>query len=149
MELEETRRRDAILRGYFSGRDWDAVGEYGLKRTLVLQRLLGAYPYVIDDEWEVVPGHTNHGRGDLVFTDGEGRFAVVEVKYIDLESIHRHGPTKRTSNRKKRRKVEDQAREYAAQLIPRLPAGAEVTAFIFTNEDPAPQPLGTIHIDEE
>jgi len=70
-------------------------------------QLLPDYPYVIEDEWEVEPGRTDRGRGDLVFTDGAGCFAVVEVKWLDLESTGRTGTTKRTSNRKKRRAVEE------------------------------------------
>jgi hypothetical protein len=136
-----------VLRAYFNGRDWDKNSEYALKRKLVLNshQLLPHHPYVIEDEWEVEASRTDKGRGDLVFTDGAGAFAVVEVKWIDLKGEGRSGSTKRTSNRKKRRTVEAQAITYAnlyAELNLGMPnTTVRVDAFIFTNEDPQPSKI--------
>ena len=100
----------------------------------------------IEDEWDVIDSKTNLGRGDLVFTDGTGCFAVVEVKWIDLDSESRMGTTKRTSNRQKRRKVEEQAIEYANKYQAKLSANKlivvkSIAAFYFTNECDRPCPI--------
>ena len=51
MQQSEIERRHHLLQTYFEGRDWDVVGEYDLKRQLVLNssQLLPNYPFVIDD----------------------------------------------------------------------------------------------------
>jgi hypothetical protein len=147
VDKSEIVHRDQVIRGYFEGRNWDKNGEYSLKRKLILdsRQLFPNYSYVIEDEWEVEPGRTDQGCGDLVFTDGSGHFAVVEVKWIDLESTERTGSTKRGSNRKKRRKVEDQAIHYAgvyAELnLGGLHSDYSIEAFIFTNESDQPRSL--------
>ena len=150
MKRSEIERRNRLLRNYFDGRDWDAVGEYGLKRELVLNssQLLPNYSFVIDDEWEVEPGRSDQGRGDLVFTDGQGNFAVVEVKYLDLPSkdspiSNRSGKKRRESNREKRRQVEAQAPKYAKRLREKLGITESVAAYYFTNEYKKPQLLCT------
>jgi hypothetical protein len=145
----EIEHRNQILRTYLEGRNWDGNGEYALKRQLVLMsaQLLPDYPYVIEDEWEVELGRTDRGRGDLVFTDGTGCFAVVEVKWLDLESTGRTGTTKRTSNRKKRRAVEEQALTYANYYTELALSAFEtvrrIEAFVFTNEYQQPYRLQT------
>ena len=145
MDCSEIFYRNRILRTYFQGRNWDNNGEFILKRKLVLnsKQLLQGYPYLIEDEWEVEPGRTDSGRGDLVFTDACCNFAVVEVKCIDLESTGHNASTKRT---KKRRKVEEQAikyaekyREIASYYIKNLEP--QVEAFIFTNDSSQPQSI--------
>jgi hypothetical protein len=145
MEHEIILHRDRVLSCYFSGRDWDENDEFTLKRKLVLNRieLLPQYPYVIEDEWEVIDNRNEFGRGDLVFTDSIGGFAVVEVKWIDLEPGTRTGTTKRASNRKKRRKVEEQAIEYATNYSAKLNTDKfiivkSIEAFYFTNESDRP-----------
>lgn len=145
MNLCDIERRNLVLRAYFSERDWDHNSEYSLKRRLVRdsQELLPKYKYVVEDEWEVVPNRPQYGRGDLVFTDGDGRFAVVEVKWLDLIRSTRKGSTQRNSNNKKRRKVEKQALEYAGCYanFAGLNAGAEIEPFVFTNECNHPRRL--------
>ena len=125
---------DRVLRTYFLGKDWDRNPEFQLKRELVLRGAadLAPFPLLMDDEWEVEPGNTHFGRGDLVFTDGRGAFAVVEVKHIDLG---RSGPTVRAKRTESRSKVVAQARVYAAALPHHYPGLVrEVTAFVYTNE---------------
>jgi len=134
MNSQEAERRDRVLRAYFEGRDWDDNGEFRLKRELVMGDLLPDFPFVVDDEWEVRGGHTNKGRGDLVFADGEGGFAVVEVKWVDGGTDGGRGSTRRAAKRKKRRKVEDQALKYARLWAARIGVGTRVDAYLFTNE---------------
>lgn len=141
MKHDEILHRDKVLHSYFYGRNWDGNDEYMLKRNLVLNRniLFPQYPYVVEDEWDVIDSRTDLGRGDLVFTDGNGCFAVVEVKWIDLDGLVRGGNTRRESNRKKRRKVEEQAIEYANSYRAKLNSDKLIIvkfieAFYFTNE---------------
>jgi hypothetical protein len=148
MKRDEILRRDKVLDSYFYGRNWDGNDEYTLKRKLVLNRniLFPEYPYVIEDEWDVIDSRTDLGRGDLVFTDGDGYFAVVEVKWIDLDGLARDGRTRRVGNRKKRRKVEEQAIEYANNYRAKLSADKlivikSIEAFYFTNECDTPSPI--------
>jgi hypothetical protein len=141
MDLKSILHRNQVLHSYFEGRNWHENDEFTLKRELVLNRyiLLPEHRYIIEDEWDVIDSRTDLGRGDLVFTDGTGCFAVVEVKWIDLDSGSRAGTTKRTSNRKKRRKVEEQAIEYANKYRAKLSDSEfvfvkSIEAFYFTNE---------------
>ena len=140
---DEIQRRNQVLRDYFEGRDWDRNDEYLLKRKLILSsdQLLPNYPYVFEDEWEVEAGRADQGRGDLVFTDGSGFFAVVEVKWIDLPSEGKTASTKRTH---KRKKVREQAIKYAEIYEQKLIAINpdlinQVVAYVYTNEDDKPQ----------
>ncbi|MBW4486055.1 MAG: hypothetical protein KME14_26325 [Tildeniella torsiva UHER 1998/13D] len=138
MNKADMVRRDQVLRAYFAGRDWDDNNEYALKRELVRhsQELLPSYPLLIDDEWEAEPNRNQEGKGDLLFADGEGRFAVVEVKWLDLDNSGKTAKTRRTH---KRKKVKDQAAEYAACLAERLKIFAQIEGYWFTNECNRPQ----------
>ena len=149
MDLDEAKRRDAVLRGYFMGRNWDGPGEFQLKRALVMEGhdALESFPYLVDDEWEVSPGHTNKGRGDLVFTDGRGAWATVETKWIDGGTDGGSGKTRRKSRRTKRRKVEAQALEYASLLAYFRADVEQVRPFLHTNESPMCEVAGPL-LDE-
>lgn len=131
-------RRDRVLRAYFEGYDWDENREYSLKRHLVLhsRELLPDYPLVISNEWETAPHSDHNGKGDLVFADGAGRFAVVEVKWLDLERRGRNRSTRRTT---KRKKVRAQVREYTRLLAQRLEQFIQIEGYFFTNEYKQPQ----------
>ncbi len=135
MDLESAHRRDRILRAFFVGNDWNTNPEFALKRDLVLRsaELLSEYPLLVDDEWEVVPGHTGSGRGDLLFTDGNGSFAVVEVKFID---VGRTGATARAKRTDSRGAVRDQAVSYARAVAWRHRPALPVLAAYHTNERP-------------
>lgn len=134
IDRAEIGHRDRVLRAYFEGRNWDKNEEYTLKRELVLRspELLPGYPLVLDDEWEVEPNATQSGKGDLIFTDGMGRFAVVEVKWIDKA---RTGDTVSSRRTKKRKKVKEQAVLYRDVLASRLLSAIQVEGYYFTNED--------------
>lgn len=51
-----------------------------------------------------MPGHPDQGRGDLVFTDGAGRYTVVGVRVIDGGNGGGSGKTTRRKRTQKRRK---------------------------------------------
>jgi hypothetical protein len=65
MDRAEAVRRDRVLRACFEGRDWDEGIEARLTRELVLGsvEVLPAFPYLVDHEWERVPGLSQQGRG--------------------------------------------------------------------------------------
>lgn len=134
----ESKYRDQILRAYFKGRNWDANYEFLLKRKLVLNshELLPSFPFLIDDEWEVEPNRSQQGKGDLLFSDGLGNFAVVEVKYIDLENTGSTASNRRT---KKRSLVIEQTKEYTNALASHLKKFVKIEGYIYTNEVNAPQ----------
>ena len=126
--------RDRVIRAYLLGRTWDANPEFGLVRALAtsVHPDLATYPYLYNYEWEVQPGFSNAGCGDLVLTDGSGNFAVVEAKFID---VGRTGPTVRVKRTKSRSQVRDQALTYADALRRILGVEAiSVRAFSLTNE---------------
>jgi hypothetical protein len=120
---EECCRRDAILRAYLVGRDWDLDAEQGLRRSLVLRSAewLAGYPFLVGVEWRAPDG----SPGDLLFFDGAAGFAVVEVKAL--------GSRERT---KRRGDVERQARSFAAAAGVLYP-GAEVVALVYTDDEAA------------
>jgi len=134
IDRAEIGHRDRVLRAYFQGRDWDGNNEYALKRKLVMNspELLPDYPFVLGDEWEAEPNRGEQGKGDLIFSNGEGRFAVVEVKWIDLV---RTGKTVRTGRNKDRNKVREQAEKYRDILAAKLGPDCHVEGYYFTNED--------------
>jgi hypothetical protein len=138
MNKSDMERRDQVLRDYFKGRNWDNNNEYALKRHLVLHsyELLPDYPFLVGDEWEAEPNRGQDGKGDLIFADGAGRFAVVEVKWLDLSTS---GDTAQTRRTKKRKKVKEQAEKYAQTLAQRLENFIQVEGYWFTNECNGPQ----------
>lgn len=146
MDRDTAPHRDRVLRAFFEGKDWDENDEFKLKRSLVLSsaELLPGFPFLIDDEWDVEPGKTNQGRGDLVFTDGDGRFAVVEVKFIDLG---RTGKTVRTKRKNSRNKVIDQAVDYGVKAHERFGPDVKVESYSFTNEADAPVLQGMVSVE--
>lgn len=128
MDRAEAVRRDRVLRAYFEGRDWDEAIQAKLARELVLgsPEVLPDFPFVVVYEWEEVPGRSQDGRGDLLFTDGQGRFAVVEVK-----SILGSG-----QNTNRRTKVEEQAARYKRAAQKRF--DGTVMALVYTDDPICP-----------
>jgi len=90
------------------------------------------YQWIYDYEWEVVPGHPNQGKGDLVMTDGLGSFLVIEVKNINLL---RSGRTARTKRSKSRREVGEQIKSYAIAWRNQHTKARIVLGATYTNEE--------------
>ena len=134
MDQTEMRRRDSVLRAFFQGKDWEQNEEFVLKRQLVLRshELLPDFPFLIDDEWEVVSGQTNEGKGDLLFANEKGEIAVVEVKFIDTDRTGRTARSKRTDSRSK---VWKQAFIYAGHAARRYPEYPTIFSCYYTNEN--------------
>ena len=124
--------RNRVLRQYFIGRDWDANEEAKLTRRLVLEGApaLEEYPFLYDHEWE-----SSAGKGDLVFADGTGRFAIVEIKWMDPPFSGRNKGARRND---KRGEVVAQAAKYALAFLREEEAADEVAAMVFTNDHTQP-----------
>ena len=139
MEQSEIRYRNKIISDYHLSRTWDENKEFLLKSELIMssKTLMPIYPYVVEDEWEVIADKSDEGMGDLVFTDGNGNFAVVEVKYLDLQST---GDTACSRRTKKRQKVKEQAVKYA-EIYRKKKFVKSVKSFIFTNEMKRPREI--------
>lgn len=61
-----------------------------MKRRLALSpplELVG-YPLFIDDEWEVVDGRTDVGRGDLVIASEDGTCFAMASSSSSVASVH-------------------------------------------------------------
>lgn len=119
----EAGRRDAVLRAYLSGCDWDLTGEGTLRRHLVLHSdvLVPDYPLLIGLEWSARAGQA----GDLLFFDGVQGLLAVEIKVTD-----------KRANARRLHKVETQARDFARAAQKVFP-WAHVVGRIYTSEEQA------------
>jgi hypothetical protein len=106
--------------------------EAALTRRLLArsQELLPDHPYVMLWEWDVVPGLSQYGKGDLVFTDGQGALAVVETKWLGGGT----GRTARNARRKRRRKLDEQAWVYGHLVCKLFRPKQPVLAYSCTEE---------------
>ena len=87
------------------------------------------YPLVIKYEYELVPGRSDCGKGDLVLSDGKENYLIVEAKYLTLKT----GRNPRNANREKRNYAEKQKERNLRDFRWKHP---EVTAqgYILTNK---------------
>ena len=108
--------------------------EYDLQRRLIVG-VLESLPYkdVYAQEWDVIPGWPQFGKGDLVFKQpGLDKFLVVETKYLTTNTGH----TARVSRNRGRQKVIEQAYRYGElfKCIKQQHQRATVDVAICTNE---------------
>ncbi|GAB4814100.1 hypothetical protein N2152v2_001146 [Parachlorella kessleri] len=80
------------------------------------------FPYLVGHEY-----HTRTGRGDLLYTNGWGFYAVVEAKQLRSKGA-----------KAKKRLAQRQAQRYAADVLAGLPQAAAVIPFILY-APPAPR----------
>jgi|GEM_PF-3284257 len=123
LTLAEARRRDAVLRAYVEGLDWDLAGETELRRHLVVHSavLVPDHPYLVGLEWEARSGHA----GDLLFFDGGRALLAVELKVTEKKDVAR-----------RLHKVDQQARDFARAARARFP-WAEVEGRVYTSAEHA------------
>lgn len=115
-ELRELKLQDTVIQ-YLESKGWD----------------------VHKQEYEIMPGFSQYGKGDLVFIKKQS-VLVIETKYIDSQDSRfrtsENTRTRRTKRTKNRKKVKEQALFYAA-LLRTFKAYAqydEVIAATYTNE---------------
>ena len=90
------------------------------------------FPFLVQFDYEVVPGFSQYGRGDVVFSDpARNRLLVLQVQYLDHNTSGRSRKTKRT---KKRLKVKEQALEYAERAWKKWHPSGGVFCAAVTNE---------------
>lgn len=107
--------------------DWEKI----LSKIPELQN----YPYIFDYEWEIyeyIEGRKNTiGKGDLIFTDGEDNYLIVELKYLEL---YQSGKTARTRRTNKRKKNLEQTEKYM-KLFQSVQKGAKkILGLSITND---------------
>ena len=90
---------------------------------------------LIHREYELVPGQSQYGKGDLLFKK-KHTILVVEVKYIDFGSKDRNSKTVRTKRTKHRKKVKEQAILYciALRIFHHKLNKAKFYPVVYTNE---------------
>ena len=86
-------------------------------------------PHLYEYNW-LVEGKSHVGAGDLVFTDGQGIFIVVEVKHLNQNLA---GKNNRVNKKKKLRQVQEQAKKYHEKFCNDDHEDAIVLAAAYTN----------------
>ncbi len=89
---EELVHRDLVIRNFINGKDWDQNPEFLLVKDVIndlgnRRPELINYKYIYDYEWEVKQGETHKGKGDLIFTDGNENYLIVECKNKDSQNV--------------------------------------------------------------
>ena len=87
------------------------------------------YPFVTDYEYDLEPGMTNLGKGDLILTKGKNSYLIVEAKYLCNEN----GKTARRKRSSKRKKVNEQAERYLRLFHEKCP-DTKAESFVLTND---------------
>ena len=131
----ECIRRDNVIRPYITNHDWYVSAEFHLVRTLVMKPPLHwrpysrDYPFIFDFEWV-----NEEGKGDLIYTDGNNNFLVVEVKSMCCDG-YGSGQTHRTKKRQKRRDGEKQTEIYSQLWHEKNPQVKKTTGVFVTEDD--------------
>lgn len=131
----ECIRRDNVIRPYITNHDWYVSAEFHLVRTLVMKPPLHwrpysrDYPFIFDFEWV-----NEEGKGDLIYTDGNNNFLVVEVKSMYCDG-YGSGQTHRTKKRQKRRDGEKQTEIYSQLWHEKNPQVKKTTGVFVTEDD--------------
>ena len=131
----ECIRRDNVIRPYITNHDWYVSAEFHLVRTLVMKPPLHwrpyscNYPFIFDFEWV-----NEEGKGDLIYTDGNNNFLVVEVKSMYCDG-YGSGQTHRTKKRQKRRDGEKQTEIYSQLWHEKNPQVKKTTGVFVTEDD--------------
>lgn len=97
-------------------RNESELGNYVLSNSDRIPALRN-YPYVIGREYYVYRNFSNKGKGDLLFTDGNGHFLVVEVKFIPNIFPNQNKTNGLRRNMMKKKYVAEQAEYYAMCLM--------------------------------
>ena len=119
LTTRELIKRDRFLREEHGFSEFTSTDSYNTEHQ-VMTEVVNSYcyhlgfPYLYGYEYECVPGYSQYGRGDLVFTDGNARFIAVECKRLEFGVCARGARTKQKS------KVTEQARKYRDRLVSHL-----------------------------
>jgi hypothetical protein len=117
------------------------------------------FAYLIESEWEYIPGYSNHGAGDLVFSSSlsletqspswnnlaltssnlKPQILIVEAKYLQCDS----GSTARTKRTKHRGKVKEQLLNSMSAWQRRYPSHDIFGAILSNDRDCC---LGSKHV---
>lgn len=75
-----------------------------------IERVLIEYPFIYAYEWEVKPGFSQYGKGDLIFSDANLNVLLMEVKELSPFS----GRNQCVARTKTRKQVKMQTEKYMA-----------------------------------
>jgi len=139
--LEEIKQKDKELREKILSGNIDPIvfnGDYFLVKSIIelqtellksnreprnkKEKYLMKYPNIFLHEWYVVEGMSQYGKGDLVFTDGNKKFLIVEVKELSLNS----GRNQCVARTKSRKKVKKQAINYMSAFRKKFPGAKSI-----------------------
>ncbi len=89
---KEIKHRDKTIRSYILSKNWDKNPEFLIVKEVVQDLAkkkpeFSKFKFVFDYEWEVEPGLSNKGKGDLIFTDGKNNFLIVECKNKNAQEV--------------------------------------------------------------
>ena len=111
----------------------DNMNEFLILKFLIIHQSeidpIKDYPFIFGWEFPFDPILSNLGKVDLILTDGQSKYLIVEVKHI-TETAGKNACAKRN---KSRSKVRAQAKEYGKRFQNQHP-DFEVRAKVFTNE---------------
>lgn len=95
--IDEIIHRNNTIRNYIRNRTWDnhpkgKIIEFNLVRDVeknlsIRKPGLSKYQYIYDYEWDIVPGESHKGKGDLIFTNKMDSFLIVECKTKDSNFV--------------------------------------------------------------
>ena len=124
---EVCKWRDAILRPFLIGINWNKGLEFDVVRGLLMRPypdywvpFAERYPLLFDYEWQLPD---TMYKGDLLFTDGVNHFLVAEIKSLQtaITQASTKRKTWRTNLRKRKKKAGEQANRLAVVWHQRNP----------------------------
>jgi hypothetical protein len=156
---EETRRRRLLESSVIKNQGKTIEDEQNLCDTFVMTYHHPTFAYLIESEWEYIPGYSNHGAGDLVFSSSlsletqspswnnlaltssnlKPQILIVEAKYLQCDS----GSTARTKRTKHRGKVKEQLLNSMSAWQRRYPSHDIFGAILSNDRDCC---LGSKHV---
>ncbi len=95
------------------------------------EEILLKYLYIFKYEWHVMYGLSQYGVGDLVLTDGNDNYLVMEVKRLSPFS----GKNQCVSRRKTRRKVEEQTQFYMSEFRKLYPKAKSIIGIAVASDE--------------
>ncbi len=117
IDMKEIIHRHDTLQKYIINRTWDSHPrgkpiEFELIREVVnglaiRKPELNEFIYIYDYEWEVTPGESDKGKGDLIFTNGKDSFLIIECKTKDSNFVRNQVRERIEQFRKKISKFKD------------------------------------------
>ena len=137
MKIKDMKQRDDRLRSKILNNTSNHSHEFRLVQEIIKKQKtvcggrLKRYPYIFNYEYCMIPGQSNTGKGDLIFTDKRDNYMVMEVKYLDF---YQSGKTAKNRRTKHRKKVKTQTKKYMKELSSFYPGAKSIKGIAYTNQ---------------